>query len=216
MPTVVSVGLLLFKALLHGCFPATVTRSLLDTEIPVDVSPSLPVSSLPLLGLHLHLTPNSSTVSSCVSLGSVSTADFSVTRSWTPSRSQMCWSLKPKQLGLGMVLSPQRAKPPPTCERQQRPEPRQGAFQGVRGAGGPGRAQQPGWGAPGMRCCCRSRSLLSSAANGCPPAGIGAKLLPGGTESSPGPTFSCVLTTLGKPSAGILGPRPDIEDGAKW
>lgn len=51
-----------------------------------------------------------STLSSCVSFGSVSTPDFSVMWSWTPSRSQMCFLFMLKHLGLNAVLSRQRGK----------------------------------------------------------------------------------------------------------
>lgn len=70
---------------------------------------SFPLLFFSLLQLLLHLTPNS-TASSCVLLGSVSTPDFSITCSWTPSRSQMCYLFMLKHLGLNTVLSLQHGK----------------------------------------------------------------------------------------------------------
>lgn len=95
------------------CFSAIIIQSLQTTVITGLIflrRPRLSISFfLSLLQLLPYLAPNL-TVSSCVSLGSVSTPVFSIICSWTPSRSQICYLFMPKHLGLDTVLSLQRGK----------------------------------------------------------------------------------------------------------
>ena len=94
-----------------GLFLSTYNSEPSDSRDPwFDLFPRLSISFFPSLLQPLpHLAPNL-TVSSCVWLGPVLTPLSYITRSWTPSWSQMCYLFMPKNLGLDAVLSRRRGE----------------------------------------------------------------------------------------------------------
>lgn len=91
-----------------GLFLSTYNSEPSDSRDPWFDLSALLLSTSFLPSLLQPLPTSLLTVSSCVSFGPILTPV--ITRSWTPSQSQMCYLFMPKHLGLDTVLSWRRGE----------------------------------------------------------------------------------------------------------